>query len=81
MKISPKFQVNDLVRTADIKRTFSKGNITDWYNLCTNTEIINDTIPKYKLDNLRERYNEALLKMTELTLKEKDSLRKELNLN
>ena len=27
------------------------------------TEINNDTIPSYKIDNLPERYNEALLKM------------------
>ena len=26
------------------------------------TEIINDTIPNYKIDNIKERYNEALLK-------------------
>ena len=34
MKITPKFQLNDLVRTADLKRTFSKGDTTNWsYNL------------------------------------------------
>ena len=33
------------------------------------TEIINDTILSYRLDNLPERYNEALLKKTELTMK------------
>ena len=26
------------------------------------TEIINDTIPSYRIDNLPERYNETLLK-------------------
>ena len=51
-----KFQVNDLVRTADLKKTFSKSDTTNWS--CTKlykiTEIINDTIPKYRLDNLTE---------------------------
>ena len=28
--IKPKLQVNDLVRTADFKRTFSKGDTTSW---------------------------------------------------
>ena len=28
-KIKPKFQVNDLVRTADLKKTFSKGDTTN----------------------------------------------------
>ena len=30
MKITPKFQLNDLVRTTDLKRTFSKGDTTNW---------------------------------------------------
>ena len=29
-KIKPKFQKNDLVRTADLKKTFSKGDTTNW---------------------------------------------------
>ena len=29
-KIKPKFQINDLVRTADLKKTFSKGDTTNW---------------------------------------------------
>ena len=28
-KIKPKFQINDLVRTADLKKTFSKGDTTN----------------------------------------------------
>ena len=62
-KVTPKFQVNDLIRTADIKKTFSKGDTTNWsYKLYKITEIINDTIPCYRLDNLKERYNESVLK-------------------
>ena len=81
-KIKPKFQINDLVRTADLKKTFSKGDTTNWsYKLYKITEIINETIPSYKIDNLKERYNEALLKKTELTLKENNAVMKKLNLN
>ena len=29
-KVKPKFHINDLVRTADLKRTFSKGDTTNW---------------------------------------------------
>ena len=81
-KIKPKFQINDLVRTADLKKTFSKGDTTNWsYKLYKITEIINDTIPSYKIDSLKERYNESLLKKTELTLKENDNVMKKLNLS
>ena len=45
------------------------------------TEILNDTKPSYKIDNLPERYNESLLKKTELSLKENDSVMKKLNLS
>ena len=81
-KVKPKFQINDLVRTADLKKTFSKGDTTNWsYKLYKITEVINDTIPSYKIDNLSERYNESLLKKTELTLKENDNVMKKLNLS
>ena len=62
-KVRPKFQINDLVRTADLRKTFSKRDTTNWsYKLYKITEIINDTIPSYRLDNIKERYNESLLK-------------------
>ena len=80
-KKTPKFQINDLVRTADLKKTFSKSDMTNWsYKLYKITEIINDTIPSYKIDNLPERYNEALLKKTELTMTENNSVMKKLNI-
>ena len=80
-KVKPKFQINDLVRTADLKKTFSKGDTTNWsYKLYKTTEIINDTIPNYKIDNLKERYNESLLKKTELSMKENDNVMKKLNI-
>ena len=81
-KIKPKFQLNNLVRTADLKKTFSKGDMTNWSDkLYKITEIINDTVPSYRLDNLKERYSQALLKKTELSLKENDSVIKKLNLS
>ena len=81
-KIKPKLQMNDLVRVADLKRTFSKGHTTNWsYKLYKITEIINDTIPSYKINNLPERYNESLLKKTTLTMKENNSVMKKLRLD
>ena len=81
-KVKPKFQINDLVRTADLKKTFSKGDTTNWsYKLYNITEIINDTMPSYHIDNLPERYNESLVKKTDLTLKENDNVMKKLNLS
>ena len=73
--------MNDLVRTADLKKKFSKGDTTNWsYKLYKITEIINDTISSYKIDNLKERYNESLLKKTELTVKQNKDVMKKLNL-
>ena len=81
-KVTPKFQVNDLVRTLDLRKTFSKSDTTNWSHILYKiTEIINDTIPSYHIDNLKERYNESLLKKTALTLKENSTVLKKLNLN
>ena len=80
-KRNPKYKLNDLVRTADIKRTFSKADSTNWsYNLYKITEIIDDTIPSYKLNNYPERYNEALLQKSKLSLSENNKVMKKLNL-
>ena len=81
-KIKPKFQINDLVRTADLKKTFSKSDMTDWsYNLYKTKGIFNDTKPSYRLDNLPERYKESLLKKTELTMKENRDVMKKLKID
>ena len=81
-KITPKFQINDFVRTADLKKTFSKGDTTNWsYKLYKTTEIINDTISSFKIDNLKERYNESLLEKTELTMKENKDVLKKLKID
>ena len=82
MKKTPKFQINNPVRVAGLKKKFSKRNTTNWsYKLCKITKIIKDTIPSYKHDNLPERYNKALLKKTELTMIENGSVMKKLNLS
>ena len=62
-KIKSRFQINDLVRVADLIKTFSKGDTTSWSSkLHKITENNNVTIPSYHIDNLPGRYNEALLK-------------------
>ena len=81
-KITPKFQINNLVRTADLKKTFSKSDTTNWsYKLYKITEIINDTIPSYKIDNSPERYNESLFKKIDLTMKENEDVMKKLKID
>ena len=81
-KTKPKSQGSDLVRTADLKEIFSQGDTTNWsYILYKISEIIKNTKPSYRIDNLTERYNEALLKKTELTLKENKASMKDFNLN
>ena len=81
-KIKPKFQINDLVRDADLRRTFLKRDTTNWsYQLYKITEIINDTIPSYHIDNLPERYNVSLLKKTGLTMKEHKDVMKKLKID
>ena len=80
-KQHPKYRLGQLIRTADIKRVFSKGDSTNWsYKLYTITEIINDTIPSYRIDYLPERYNENLLLPTKLTLDENNEVTKKLHL-
>ena len=80
-KFNPKFKLGQLVRTADIKRVFSKGDSTNWsYKLYTIKEIIHDTIPSYRINYLPERYNENLLLPTKLSLEENNQVMKELNL-
>ena len=81
VKQKPNFHLSQLVRTADIKRVFSKGDSTNWsYKLYTITEIIYDTIPSYRIDYLPERYNENILLPTKLSLEQNNKIMKELNL-
>ena len=81
VKQPPKYKLGELLRTADIKKVFSKGDSTNWsYNLYTVTEVIRDTIPSYRINYLPERYNENLLLPTKSTLDEKNQVMKRLNL-
>ena len=58
-KQTPKYKLGQLVRTADIKKVFSKGDSTNYsYNLYTITQVIYDTIPSYRINYLPELYNE-----------------------
>ena len=80
-KILPKFQLSNLVGTADLKKTFSKSDTTNWScKLHKITELFIDTKPSYRIDYSLERCNEALLKRTTLTMKENDSVMKKLNI-
>ena len=80
-KIKPRYELGDLFRTENLKKTFSKSDTTNWsYKLYKITEIINDTISSYRIDKLPERYNESLLKKTDLTMKENKDVMKKLNI-
>ena len=62
-KIKPKYKIGDLVTTADLKKTFSKSDTTNWSNKLNEiTEIVDETIPGYKKDVLKKRYIESWLK-------------------
>ena len=72
----------NLVRTADLMKTFLKTDTTNYsYILYKITEVIRDTIPSYRIDYLPKRYNRALLKKTKLTMKENHAVLRALNLN
>ena len=56
-KNKPKFQVNDLVRVAVLKRTFSKGDTTKTsYKIYKITENFRDTIASYKINKFPEKH-------------------------
>ena len=81
VKRQPIFKLCQLVRTADIKRVFSKGDSTNYsYKFYTITEVIHDTIPSYRINYLPERYNQNLLLPTKLSLEENIQVMKKLNL-
>ena len=50
-KLIPKYKSGDLVRTSDNRKVISKGDSTNYsYTLYTITEVINDSIPSYRLN-------------------------------
>ena len=72
-----KFNLGQLVRTADFKKVFSKGDSTNYsYTLYTITEVFHDTIPSYRINYLPERYNENLLLPTKLSQEQNDQVTK-----
>ena len=79
--LNPKYKLGQLVRTADVKKVFSKGDSTNYsYKIYTVTQVMYDTIPSYRIDYLPERYNENLLLPTKLTFDENNQVMKKLNL-
>ena len=77
----PKYNLGQLVRTADIRKVFSKGDSTNYsYKLYTITEGIHDTITSYRIDYLPERYNENLLLPTKQSLDENNEVMRKVNL-
>ena len=81
VRLKPKLKLGQLVRTADIKIVFSKGDSTNYsYNLYTISEVIYNTIASYRIDYLHKRYNENLLLLTKLSLEQNNHVMKEVNL-
>ena len=80
-KQTTKFKLGQLVRTADIKRNFSKGDSTKYsFNFYKTTEITHDTIPSYRIKYLPERYNQISLLPIKLSLEQNNQIKKKLNL-
>ena len=79
--MKPRFRTNNLVGTADLEKLFSEFDATNWsYKVYNVDEINNGTIQTYKIDNLSVRYHEAIVKKTNLTIKEKNSVMKKVNI-
>ena len=77
----PKTKQGQLVRIADFKKVFLKGDSTNWsHKLYTITEVIHDTIPSYRIDYLPERYNENLLLPPKLSFDENNQVMENLKL-
>ena len=52
----PTYKLGQLVRTADFKRVFSKGDSTNWsYKFYPITEVVHDTVFSYRINYLLER--------------------------
>ena len=80
-KLNPNYKLGQLVKTADIKRVFSKGVSTKYgYKFYTVTEVLYNTIPSYRTEFLPEKYNENVLLPTKITLEENNEVMKKLNL-
>ena len=61
-KKKPKYKVNDIVRTLNKRNIFSKFDSTNWsYNLYKITEVLDDTIPSYKLKKISRKVYRSLI--------------------
>ena len=77
----PKHKLGQLVRTADIRRSFNEGDTSKCsYKLNTITEIFYDKIPSYKIEYLPERYVKYLLGPTKITNEENNEVMRKLKL-
>ena len=64
----PRYILGQIVRSADIKKVFSKRDSTNYgYNLYRTTEVLHNTKTSYRIDYLPERYDENLLLPTKLS--------------
>ena len=81
VKQHSKCKLGQLVRTADIKEVFSKGDSTNYsYLLYTITDVIHVTIPSYTYNCSPKSYNGNLLLATKLSLQQNNQVVKKLNL-
>ena len=79
VKQQPKYKLGQIVRTAGIKRTLSKGDSTNWsYKLYTRNGIFFDTTPTYRINYLPERYIKNFLLPSKLSLDESNQVMKKL---
>ena len=74
-----KFNLGQLVRTADIQKAFSKADSTNYcYTLYIKRDVLHNTIPSYRLNYLTKRHNENSLLPTKLSLEGINQVMKEL---
>ena len=80
-KQKSKFKLAQLVRTSDFRSVFSKEDSTNYaYELYRITEVIQDTIPSFRISYLPERFNQNLLLPAKLFLDENNQVMEKLNL-
>ena len=80
-KQGPRYILGDLVRTADTKRLFRKGDSINWsYNLITMTQKFHNTIASFRTNYSPDKYNEHLLRPIKFTLDGNNHAMKKLKL-
>ena len=80
-KRNPHFGLGQIVRTAEVTKTFTNADTKKWS--CKSyaiTEVLHDTFPSYIINYLLERYNENNLSSPKFYLDENSQLMKKLNL-